>query len=123
VPDRDEIEGLVVGGEIQRSLNLIVVEGSDRNRSQFQGHCLQEDVLRRVASFQLDVPLSPVSVLGLRALIHSCDDEDDRRLLEGSLLQPRLPKKAATIIFANDLKGVLTREIVVCTLGGSHIQL
>ena len=62
MPHRDEVEGLVVRGKGEDSLDLVIVEGADGHRPQVQSYSLEEDVLGSVARLQLHVAFGPAAV-------------------------------------------------------------
>jgi hypothetical protein len=86
--DRKEIDGPMVGRKVQHPMQPLVVERSHGNCAEPEAHRLQEEVLRRVARLEVDVPLrSRSSIFGCRALIDRGDDEDRRRLQESLLVE------------------------------------
>jgi hypothetical protein len=65
-------------GQLEGSVNLVVVEGADGCRSQSQSHRLQMNVLGGMPDFDADIALGALPVTPFHASVVSSDDDIDR---------------------------------------------
>ncbi len=89
-------------------MDLQIIKGADRYRTQIQSHGLQEQVLRGVASLQMHVTRgASFAVFSCGALVHPNDYENGCRLAHAILSQratievgPQVPFRAPEPLMA-----------------------
>ena len=93
VPDRDQIEGLVIRGQAQDGLDLLIVKGANGHGAQVEGDGRQQQVLGGVSGFQVHVTGTAfLTIFSGRAFIDGGHDEQGRRLADRFLVEGGLTK-------------------------------
>ena len=100
----DEIQRFVVNWQAHYLLDLFVMEGADGYCSQVQRHSLQQEVLGRVASLQLDVAGASLRAILLgRTFVHGRHYKHRWRKTHGSLVQGGIRQTPSDILAAQHL--------------------
>ncbi len=114
MPDRNQIQGLLISSETECLLDLQVVEGSYRHSTQSQSCCLQQQVLGRVTCLQVDVAGATfLSILLGCPGIYCGQDKHRRRLAHWFLLEGSLVECCAHIVLTHNHELVKLGLVVI----------
>lgn len=114
----------MVARKAEGSVERIVVESADGNGAEAQAHRLQEEVLRRVARFEVNVPFgSRPSVFGSGSLVDCGEDEDRGGFDESLLIEGGAADFAPQIAFELHRQLVRAGLIVKKALGAGEVDL